>query len=131
MEATLREFFRANGEKSWSPGVVDCCMFLASWAIWLGHSDPAQHLRGLYSNDDGFRAIISDAGGVVPLVERCAVSIGAKQLRRPVCGAVGVIGSAVNPLHQWGAIFDGVRWNVRFINKIGPMTAVPLAIWSI
>lgn len=131
METTLQDFFRANAEKPWSPGSVDCCMFLASWAIWLGHPDPAQHLRGTYSTDDGFRAIIWEAGGVVAVVESCAASIGGKRLQRPVCGAIGVIGSHSNVDRQVGAIFDGVRWNVRFMNKIGHMSAVPLAIWSI
>ncbi|WP_311273544.1 MULTISPECIES: DUF6950 family protein [unclassified Rhizobium] len=131
MQETLREFFRAHGQQPWKPGEVDCCLFLASWALWLGHPDPAPHLRGTYDCDDGFRAIIRAAGGVVPVVERCAGLIRAKRLQQPVCGAIGVIGSQANIDHQYGAIFDGMRWNVRFIHSIGPMTAAPLAIWSI
>lgn len=131
MEERLKAFLDANAREPWRPGTVDCCMFLASWAIWLGHPDPAQHLRGTYSTDDGFRAIIYEAGGVVPVVDRCATSIGGKRLQRPVCGAIGVIGSHSNIDHQLGAIFDGQRWNVRFVNKIGHMTASPLAIWGL
>ena len=131
MEATLAEFLAAYGRKPWAPGSVDCCMFLASWALWLGHSDPAQHLRGTYDSDDDFRQIIHAAGGVVPVVERCALAIGGKRLQRPMPGAIGVIGSRCNIDHQFGAIFDGACWNVRFINTIGPMAAAPLAIWSI
>lgn len=131
MQETLREYFRDHARQAWRPGEVDCCLFLASWAMWLGHPDPAPHLRGTYNCDDGFRAIIHAAGGVVPVVERCAGLIGGKRIQQPVCGSIGVIGSKANIDHQYGAIFDGTRWNVRFIHSIGPMTASPLAIWSI
>lgn len=131
MRETLLAFFAAHERKPWQPGHVDCCMLLASWAIWLGHRDPAQHLRGTYSTDEGYRAIVSAAGGVVPLVERCVARINGKRIQQPSCGAIGVIGSASNIQHQFGSIFDGERWRVRFTNKIGNMTARPLAIWSI
>lgn len=131
MRDILQEFFRLHAQLPWKPGEVDCCLFLASWAIYLGHRDPAPHLRGTYDSDDGFRSIIHQVGGVVPLVERCVDLIGGTRLQVPVCGAIGVIGSQNNMDHQFGAIFDGARWNVRFINSIGPMSAAPLAIWSI
>lgn len=132
MEQTLREFLRAYGEKPWQPGVdVDCCLFLASWAMWLGHSDPAAHLRRTYDSDDGFRLIVDQAGGVVPLVADCAGRIGGRRETRPSCGAIGVIGSPNNIHRQFGAIHDGERWLVRFKDSIGPMVAMPLAIWKI
>lgn len=131
MEGKLEAFFRHHEEQAWNPGRVDCCLFLASWAVWLGHPDPAPHLFGTYDSEDGFRAIISAAGGVVPVVERCVSNIGGKRVQQPFCGAVGVIGSSTNIDRQFGAIFDGSRWNVRFIHSIGPMAAAPLAIWSI
>jgi hypothetical protein len=65
------------------------------------------------------------------VVALSAPAIGGKRLQRPLPGAIGVIGSSLNIDHQFGAIFDGARWNVRFINKIGQMAASPLAIWSI
>lgn len=131
MDAKLQAFFRRHAQLPWQPGTVDCCMFLASWAMWLGHPDPASHIRGRYDDEDGFRAVIDQEGGLVAGVGRCVSNIGGKRLQQPVCGAIGVIGSAINPQHQFGAIFDGARWNIRFINSIGPMTAAPLAIWSI
>lgn len=131
MHETLLAFFVAHERKPWQPGHVDCCMFLASWAIWLGHRDPAQHLRGAYSTDEGYRAIVASAGSVVPIVEQCMKRINGKRVQQPFCGAIGVIGSASNIHHQFGAIFDGERWRVRFIDKIGCMAARPLAIWSI
>lgn len=132
MEQTLREFVRAYGEKPWRPGVdVDCCLFLASWALWLGHRDPAAHLRGTYDSDDGFRLIVEHAGGIMPLVEDCAVRIDGRRVQRPACGSIGVIGSPTNIHRQFGAIHDGERWLVRFRNSVGPMVATPLAIWMI
>lgn len=124
-------FARAYGEKPWEPGKVDCCLCLAAWAIWLGHPDPAQHLRGTYADEAGFRDIISKAGSVAAVVERCAASINAKRLQRPLCGSIGVIGSATNIHRQYGAIHDGEGWNVRFIHGVHRMIAAPLAIWSI
>lgn len=131
MDRELSAFFLAHAEKPWQPGKVDCCMFLAAWAIWLGHPDPAQHLRGAYDSEEGFRAIIERTGSVTELVGSCASLIRGKRLQRPVCGAIGVIGSAINIHRQFGAIHDGERWQVRYKNGLGPMMAQPLGIWSI
>ncbi|MGR9056086.1 DUF6950 family protein [Rhizobium leguminosarum] len=127
----LAAFIADNNERAWRPGQVDCCMFLASWAMWLGHPDPAAHLRGMYDDDAGFKAIIAEASGVVPVVKRCVDSIGGSQVSAPRCGAIGVIGSSTNIQRQWGAVFDGNRWLVRFRDIVAPMTARALAIWEI
>ena len=127
----LAAFTAANDVLPWNPGTVDCCIVLADWAIWLGHPDPAAHLRGAYDSDDGFRSIIDAAGGVVPIVARCVSNIGGVRIARPITGAVGVIGSPHNIQRQWGAIFDGRKWLVRFTNGFSPMAASPLAIWKI
>lgn len=124
-------FSSAYGEKPWEPGKVDCCLFLAAWAIWLGHRDPAQHLRATYHDQAGFRDIIEAAGSVTAVVDRCAMSINAKRMQRPLCGSIGVIGSSTNIHRQFGAIHDGEGWNVRFIHGVHRMIATPLAIWNI
>ncbi len=131
MERTLEEFLAAYREKPWRPGQVDCCLFLAAWAIWLGHRDPAEHLRETYDSEEGFNAIIERAGSVPSLVGSCVTAIGGKRIQRPLPGAIGVIGSVSNIHRQFGAIHDGERWNVRFKNGVGFMTAAPLAIWVI
>lgn len=128
----LAAFVEDYRRRPWAPGIdVDCCLALAEWAMWLGHEDPAPHLRGAYADDEGFRAIIANAGGVVPIVERCAAKIGGKRIDAPRPGAIGVIGSPANMQRQWGAIFDGKHWLVRFRDDLGPMTAATLAIWEI
>jgi len=127
----LAEFVAAQGSRMWEPGRVDCCLLLADWAIWLGHSDPANHLRGAYSDENGFRSIIAAHQGVIQLVAGCVTRIGGKPLLAPGCGSVGVIGSPNNIDRQWGAIFDGVSWIVRGRDGIGPIVARPLAVWEI
>lgn len=131
MENKLAAFRAAYTLLPWEPGKVDCCLCLASWAMWIGRADPAPHLRGVYNTEEGFRAIISAAGGVVPVVAKCVAVIGGKPLQRPLCGSVGVIGSRSNINRQFGAIYDGEQWLVRFTNTFAPMVARPLAIWSI
>jgi hypothetical protein len=127
----LAEFIRAYGEKPWEPGTVDCCLYLAAWAIWLGHSDPARHMRGTYNDETGLRAVVERRGSVVAVVADCAATIGAKRVQQPFYGDIAVIGSATNIHRQFGAIFDGERWLVRHIRTIAPVSAKPLAIWRL
>lgn len=131
IEIALADFLRAYGEKPWQPGKVDCCLFLAAWAIWLGHRDPAAHLRGTYDTEEGFRALIRDAGGVSPIVSHCALSIGAKRVQRPSCGDIGIVGNTKDIRCQFGAIFDGARWVIRTPSGHRRIFAGPLAAWSI
>jgi hypothetical protein len=128
---TLSAFLQHDALRPWQPGTVDCCMFLASWAMWLGHPDPAAHLRGTYDSEDGFRRIIAETGGVVSLVGACVHSIRGHVAPRPSAGAIGVIGSSTNIERQWGAIFDGRQWLVRSKAGISAFSAKPLAIWEI
>lgn len=127
----LEAFFAAYGARPWQPGAVDCLLFLADYAMALGRPDPAAHLRGSYDSEDGFRAIIAAAGGVVPLVSDCAARIGARALQHPMRGAIGIIGSAEHIQYQFGAIHDGEQWNVKLIGRVRPMMSKPLAIWAI
>lgn len=129
--AQLGAFLQVCAAEPWQPGAVDCCMFLASWAMWLGHSDPASHLRGTYDSEDGFRRIIEETAGVVPLVATCVRAIQGRALSAPAAGVIGVIGSSSNFDRQWGAIFDGRQWLVRTKAGVTAFSAKPLAIWEI
>jgi hypothetical protein len=127
----LSAFLLHEDGRPWRPGHVDCCLPLADWAQWLGHADPAAHLRGAYDSEAGFFAIADAAGGLVPLVSDCAARISARRIQRPFRGAIGVIGSPHNRRRQFGAIHDGVAWQVRFISGFSPLSARALAIWSL
>lgn len=98
--------------------------------MWLGHEDPARHLRGAYNSEDGFREIIAVHGGVVPLVASCADAIG-ERIDAPTAGAIGVIGARSNITRQFGAIYDDGRWIVRTARGFEPVTAPTLAIWRL
>lgn len=126
----LAAFVADNNARAWQPAQVDCCMVMADWAIWLGHQDPASHLRDVYDSDEGFREIITAHGGVVPLVATCIPRNG-KRIQRPIAGSIGVIGSPTNIHRQFGAIHDGEGWLVRMRDGFGRMTARTLAVWQI
>ncbi|WP_181529486.1 DUF6950 family protein [Ensifer adhaerens] len=126
----LTAFLADNNARPWRPGHVDCCMVLADWAVWLGHPDPAPHLRGTYDSDAGFREIIAAHGGVVPLIASCIPASG-KRIQHPSVGDIGVIGSPTNIKRQFGAIHDGSGWLVRMHSSFGRMTAQMLAAWTI
>lgn len=98
-----------------------------------GYPDPAAHLRGTYATEEGFRAIIAAAGGVVPLVEGCAARIGLKRASGPENGFIGVIGSRTDINRQFGGIWDadGKAWRVRCTRDYPLMRAHPLAIWEV
>ncbi|MBC7148075.1 MAG: hypothetical protein H5U22_01745 [Rhizobium sp.] len=128
---TVAAFIAAERDKPWAPGSVDCCMVLASWAMWLGHPDPVAEYRGAYSDEAGLNALIDGRGGVLPFVADAVARIGGTRLERARCGAVGVLGSKSNPRRQFGAIHDGKSWRVRMINDYGAMCAAPLAVWDI
>ncbi|MDX2385111.1 hypothetical protein GOD60_14050 [Sinorhizobium medicae] len=106
-------------------------MILADWAQWLGHRDPATHLRDTYDSDDGFRRIVAAHQGAVPLVASCVANIGGKRIQQPQRGDIGVIGSPINIHRQFGAIHDGSGWLVRMHGGFGRMTARTLAAWRI
>lgn len=127
----LAAFLVDNSARHWQPGHVDCCIVLADWAVWLGHADPADHLRGMYDSDEGFRAIIAAHQGAVPVVAACVAKLGGKPIRGPQRGDVGVIGSPTNIHRQFGAIHDGKSWLVRMHGGFGEMTARTLAAWKI
>ncbi|WP_318883724.1 hypothetical protein RWA06_01965 [Sinorhizobium meliloti] len=127
----LAAFLADNNKRTWQPGTVDCCMVLADWALWLGHSDPAARLRGTYDSDEGFRTIIAAHQGAVPLVASCVANIGGKRVQQPQHGDIGVIGSPINIHRQFGAIHDGRGWLVRMNGGFGRMTARALAAWRI
>ena len=126
----LQTFIADNNTRPWQPGQVDCCMVLADWASWLGHPDPAAHLRGTYDSDEGFRATIAAAGNVPALVASCIPRSG-KRIQHPMAGDIGVIGSPNNIHRQFGAIHDGNGWLVRMHGGFGRMTARTLAAWKI
>lgn len=116
---------------AWKPGRVDCLLTLADWFVWRGFPDAAAHLRGTYHTEDGYRALIDQEGGAVPMVARCAARIGLVRIETPSIGSIAVIGSPTNSHRQFGVIYDGSKWLLRADKGFLPMIARPLAIWDV
>lgn len=128
---SLDDFIAEHMRRPWEPGRTDCLLAIADWAVSRGYPDPAVDLRGTYDSEAGFEAIIAAAGGVVPLVQRCADFLGVKRVQTAKPGDAAVIGSMTAIQRQFGAIWDGRGWRVRFVNDYPAVSAHPLAIWSL
>jgi hypothetical protein len=133
MASVLDEFVADHLTRAWQPGKVDCLLALADWCMWRGYPDAAAHLRGSYDSEDGFRAIIERAGGVIPLVQGCTDFLGLARIGQPMPDAIAIVGSRSNIQRQWGAIYDGdaTGWRVRFVDAYPVLKARPLAIWKL
>lgn len=133
LEESVAQFLVIQRDKPFEPGVSDCSLDLADWAVWLGLPDPAANFRGAYSDEAGFRAIIAERGGLVAIVDGEAASIGGRRIEQPLAGAVGVIGSRSASELQWGAIFDGRHWISRVGEggSLAPLTARVLTMWAL
>ncbi len=112
-------------------GVSDCCLALADWAVANGYEDGAEDLRGAYQTEAQMYAIIAAYGDVVDIVGRCASIAGCKQIQRQTLGSIAVIGNPQNVYRQWGAIWDGARWQVRLKDGFVAISARPLKIWAV
>ncbi len=128
----LRAFLDTYANEPWTPGgKVDCCLIIAEWAKWLGYPDAAADLRGAYTPGQGQVDILAANGGAVQLVERCALSIGARPVTEFRAGDFGVVGSATNVVRQFGVIHDGQGWLTRAPDGFRRMTARTLAAWRL
>lgn len=111
-------------------GEWDCAMTVANWARVLTGTDPAPHLRGTYHGIIGWRHIVEEAGGLVPLFDGIATGIGAVRIETPRPGDFGIV--RIEGLDDGtGAICTGMGWAMK-LNRgltIGPARHV--AAWAI
>lgn len=132
IDDALARFIAADEGEPWTPGgKVDCCLSLANWAMWIGHPDPAAHLRGTYEPGVGQTDILARSGGALALVEVCARSIGGYRVECPSRGDIGVVGSLKNATRQFGVIHTGESWITRTSAGWVRVTATTLAAWKI
>lgn len=128
--AAFQRFYAEQRTRPFVWGRADCSLFVADWAMALGHGDPAAHLRGQYETALGCRRLLRKAGGIQSVVGQCAESIGMRPVEDPTFGAIAVIGAADDEWQQWSAIWDGSRWLVKWDDDLVGFSAKPLAIWS-
>lgn len=133
--ARLEDFCERTNATPLIWGQADCSLLVADWAIENGHVDSAVGLRGAYDSEPSCRALLAARGGLLAVMGACAASIGLTPLREPEFGAVAVIGSERNPDRQWGAIWNGARWLVKWGDEASarwtPFAACPLGIWRV
>ena len=106
-------------------------MVLADWSVANGRPDFLDVYRGTYADEEACQAIILRHGDLASLIAARCADAGLPVASVRTRGAIGVIGSAGNPLRQWGAIFDGARWQVRTVEGFQPIAARVLGMWSV
>lgn len=102
-------------------------MTLANWVRARTGIDPAHELRGRYRTKIGWMRIVKRAGGLLPLVERLALTVGMHRVDTPVAGAVGVVETALGPV---GAIRTAKGWAMKVGDGIAIGPARALAAWD-
>lgn len=124
----LDVFLAAQAGWPWQWGVNDCCAILAAWCVANGRADPASAWRGRYG--PGWRDEIGHPD-LLSLISALADEGGFLPATAPVRGVVGVLGSRRRADKQWGALFDGVHWQMRTPEGFVGVTAHPLAMWTV
>lgn len=131
MEA-LDRFIAAASARPFAWGADDCCLWLADWAIVLGHPDGANGVRGRYRTALGCTRLLAREGGVLAVVARCAGRLSLVPTASPRRGDVGVIETKTpRGLAPVGAICLGERWAVRADAGLIVTPARPLAAWEV
>lgn len=143
----LPAFLQAAAGEPFVYGRSDCSMVLANWVLEITGRDPAAELRGAYGDDEGWRALVQEAGGLIVLVRRLALLAGLHPIE-PAAAAIGdiavvEIASLARegvPFHA-GAICSGhnppgpvdagkPKWVTKLSRGISRLQATPLAAWG-
>jgi hypothetical protein len=77
--ADLTAFLGEQSAFEFKQGVSDCALTVANWVLLQTGIDPAANLRSQYSSDTGWRRIVINEGGMVPLFEKLANESGLKK----------------------------------------------------
>lgn len=125
----VREFIAGYIDRPFSWGSDDCSLFVADW--WLANhgADPAIDIRGTYASEEDKTALVTRAGGLLALVNRCAVSVRAIRTKSPIDGDFGVISTGGD---MFAAICVGDMWAIRSETGIAFTSAVKVVrAWSV
>lgn len=109
MTADLGEFLRAAASRRREAGVWDCCTMPAAWAEACGWGDLMADYRAAYASESEAEAIVSGAGGLLPLFCDAMAAAGVPELvdGEFLPGDVGVVELLGE---QAGALYTGKRW---------------------
>lgn len=119
---TLGDYLADAARTRWRAAVHDCSAWPARWA---GIQLPQ------YSTDDEGSALIVEAGGLVPLWDRC-IAGSLQRTDDPQAGDVGII-RAIGPAGpvEVGAIHTGRRWAFVTHNGLACASAECVAAWRV
>jgi len=129
---TLAEFLQKAARGSFAPGEADCALFVADWVRANTGRDPASDLRGTYSDEAGWQAVIASRGlsCVSRIIGRQAQRAGLKMTTDPLEGDIGAV---VWQGRVTGAI-RGARGRWVMLSESGVIAAIHLrtvAAWSL
>jgi hypothetical protein len=88
---SLADYLASMQRRRWQPGLLDCGIFLADWAIACGRPDPIADIRGTYDSARGFLRILRREDG---FARSCAMRlqwIGAVATSSPAAGDLAVV----------------------------------------
>ena len=132
---TLREFLAEPHYFSWGGmGGDDCTTFCASWIFESIGIDPAEALRGTYSDAAGAYALLNAAGGLVPFMAGHMEPLGYVRTNDPQDGAIGVIRAPVGfggDVKEIGAIKFGPLWAALGPAGVRAKKAEFIAAWEV
>lgn len=87
----LADYLASLRKARWQPGLLDCGIFLADWAMLRGLRDPIADLRGTYANEKGFLRIIRREGGFIACCAARLTRVGMVETTRPVAGDLAAV----------------------------------------
>lgn len=131
----LPAFMREAAAAPFAFGEWDCCMMLANWVrMARGGQDPAAAIRGTYSGDLGWGAIVEAAGGMVPLVAGIAERAGMGKVHPDdaMAGDVAVVKIGGNDFELGGICLGPDRWAVKLQRGVQQLPRTrALAAWRL
>ncbi|WP_315759297.1 MULTISPECIES: DUF6950 family protein [unclassified Bradyrhizobium] len=88
---TLADYLASLTARRWAPGMLDCGVFMADWAIACGRPDPIADVRGSYGSERGFLRILRREGGFAASCAARLAHIGAIEVSVPSAGDFAVV----------------------------------------
>lgn len=87
---SLADYLASVARRTWSPGNLDCCTFMADWLVACGYSDPMVDRRGAYTDKTTFRRMLKSEGGIVASCVQRFAAIGMQETVTPKQGDVAL-----------------------------------------
>ena len=124
----LPRFLADAAAKPFQFGDWDCVITLANWIAWRTGVDVAADIRGTYSDDAGWVAIVLREGGMANFISGRAAKVGWVRKESPELGDIGLLRTRDNL--RVGGIWDGRRFWAKIGNGITGAPMAALRVWG-